>query len=403
MLLADAALGPLHAARSHCETRVTPAAMIRLAVNAMPLRSPLTGIGQYTLNLFRALEETGSVEGQYFYGSHWAREIVPAHSAAIDSVKKAVKRFVPYPYVVTRAAQSLAFARGIWRHRPEIYHEPNYMVLPFRGRVVTTFHDLSALHMPELHPPDRIAHWRRHLPKTLARADHFLTDSEYVRQEIINELKVEPSRVTAAHIGVSSEFAPRTPAQTATALAKHQLKHGEYLLAVGTLEPRKNLATALLAYAALPTALQAAYPFVVAGQEGWKNEALTQTIASLKAHGHLRFLGFVDQADLPNLYAGARAFVFPSLYEGFGLPIAEALASGIPSVTSTASCLPEIVGNAALLVDPYDVDSMASALARVLDDSAARAALGRQGPQQASHFTWQACAHKTLEVYRQLL
>jgi glycosyltransferase involved in cell wall biosynthesis len=377
--------------------------MIRLAVNAMPLRSPLTGIGQYTLNLFRALVESGEIDAHFFYGSHWASEIVPAHSAAIDTVKKAVKRFVPYPYAVTRLAQSVAFARGVWRHKPQVYHEPNYMLLPFRGRAVTTFHDLSALHMPELHPADRIGHWRRHLQGTLARADHFLTDSEFVRQELIHELKIEPARVTTAHIGVSHEFAPRTAAQTAPALQKHQLTHGQYLLAVGTLEPRKNLATALLAYAALPPALQAEYPFVVAGQEGWKNEALTATIANLKAHGHLRFLGFVDQADLPSLYAGARAFVFPSLYEGFGLPLAEAMASGVPTVTSTASCLPEIAGDGALQVGATDIDAMAQALSQVLDDAAVRGALLTSGVAQAARFTWQSCAQKTLNVYRNIV
>jgi glycosyltransferase involved in cell wall biosynthesis len=379
---------------------VTTGEPLRLAVNAIPLRSPLTGIGQYTLQLFQAIARRGDVDARFFYGSHWSDAIVPAHSAAIDTVKQAVKRVLPYPYLVTRAAQSVVFARGVWRHRPHVYHEPNYMPLRFNGRVVATFHDLSVLHMPEAHPADRVTHWRRSLPDALARIDHYLTDSEFVRQELIGELKIEPARITTAHIGVADEYHPRDAQKTQPARQKYGLHHDGYLLAVGTLEPRKNLATALQAYAHLPHALQDAYPFVIAGKEGWRNEALTDTIDKLKAQGHLRFLGFVEQSDLPLLYSAARAFVYPSLYEGFGLPVAEALASGIPTVTTTASSLPEVAGDAALLVTPSDIDAMSEALAAVLDDALCRTRLRTAGPVQAKRFRWDDCAAKTVTVYR---
>jgi glycosyltransferase involved in cell wall biosynthesis len=379
-------------------------AALRLAINAMPLRSPLTGIGQYTLRLAQALLATGEVDAQFFYGSHWSHEVVPAHSATIDTVKQAVKRLIPYPYRVTRAAQAMTFARGVWAHRPKIYHEPNYMPLPFRGRIVATFHDLSVLHMPHVHPQDRVEHWRRNLPHARARVDHFLTDSEFVRQEMIATLNIDPTRVTAAPIGIAPEFMPRCAAKTQGILTREwQLIHGEYLLAVGTLEPRKNLATALQAYARLPDAVQSAFPFVVAGRDGWNNEALARTIELLKAKGRLRFLGFVEQANLPFLYAGARAFVYPSLYEGFGLPVAEALATGVPTLTTLSSSLPEVAGDAALLVAAQDVDAMAGELLRLLTDETLRMRLTKAGPERARQFSWAACAEATLGVYRSLV
>jgi alpha-1,3-rhamnosyl/mannosyltransferase len=374
-----------------------------LIVNALPLRSPLTGIGQYTLQLFSALASQGGIDAHYFYGSHWSQTLQAAHSAGIDQVKQVIKRVVPYPYAVTRTAQSLAFAAGVRRLRPQLYHEPNYLALPFKGPLVVTIHDLSLLHMPEAHPEDRVRNWRRHFRPTLERATHILTDSAFVRDEVIHALKVEPDRVTAAPIACDAVFYPRQAADTAVVLQRHGLRHDGYLLAVGTLEPRKNLAAALTAYASLPAALQRAYPFIIAGREGWLTEGLQRTIDRLTTAGQLRFLGFVAQSDLPVLYAGARAFVYPSRYEGFGLPVLEALASGLPVVTSTAASLPEVAGDAALCVPPDDHDALATALTQALDDSAVRQCLIGRAAARAASFSWQRCAALTRAVYQRVL
>jgi glycosyltransferase involved in cell wall biosynthesis len=374
--------------------------MLRVAVNAVPLRSPLTGIGQYIRQLMAAMEARGDVEPRYFYASHWGRKAVASPVAAIDGVKRVVKKFVPYPYIVSRTGQRLMFAGGIRLYRPHLYHEPNYVALPFDGPLVVTVHDLSFVHHPQSHPKERLDHLARYLPETLARASHVITDSETVRREAIAHFGLDPARVTAIHLGVSSDFAPRTPEQTRATLARHGLEHGKYVLSVGTLEPRKNIAAAIRAWSAQDRPIHRETPLVIAGMKGWLTPELDKLIAVPESRGIVRFLGFVDDRDLPAIYAGAMAFVYPSRYEGFGLPVVEAMASGIPVITSDASCLPEIAGGAALLVPPDDDLALYKALERVAQDAALRTDLAARGIERARNFTWTRCAEETVAVYR---
>jgi alpha-1,3-rhamnosyl/mannosyltransferase len=374
--------------------------MLRVAVNAVPLRSPLTGVGQYIRQLMAAIEARGDVQPRYFYASHWGRKAVASPVAAIDDVKRVVKKVLPYPYLVSRAGQRLMFSGGMRLMRPHLYHEPNYVALPWDGPLVVTVHDLSFVHHPESHPKDRLEHFARFLPGTLERAAHVITDSETVRREALAHFGLDPKRVTAIHLGVGPEFAPRDAAATAPVLARHGLVHGGYLLSVGTLEPRKNLALAMRAWASLPKGVRGGRPLVVAGAKGWLNDSLVALVERLEREGAVRFLGFVPQEDLPVLYAGALAMAYPSRYEGFGLPVVEAMACGVPVVTSSASCLPEIAGEAALLADPDDEAAMARALRSLVEDAALRERLGRAGIARAREFTWARCAERTVGIYR---
>lgn len=374
--------------------------MLRVAVNAVPLRSPLTGVGQYIRQLMAAIEARGDVQPHYFYASHWGRKAVASPVAAIDDVKRVVKKVLPYPYLVSRAGQRLMFSGGMRILRPHLYHEPNYVALPWDGPLVVTVHDLSFVHHPESHPSDRLEHLARYLPGTLERAAHVITDSETVRREALAHFGLDPKRVTAIHLGVGPEFAPRDAAATAPVLERHGLVHGGYLLSVGTLEPRKNLALAMRAWASLPESVRGGRPLVVAGAKGWLNDNLVALVERLEREGAVRFLGFVPQEDLPALYAGALAMAYPSRYEGFGLPVVEAMACGVPVVTSSASCLPEIAGDAALLADPDDEAAMAQALRSLVEDAALRDRLGRAGIARAREFTWARCAERTVGIYR---
>lgn len=374
--------------------------MLRVAVNAVPLRSPLTGVGQYIRHLMAAIEARGDVEARYFYGSHWRHEAVASSVVAIDGVKRVVKKVVPYPYIVSRMGQRLIFSGGMRMAKPHVYHEPNYVAFPWRGPLVVTVHDLSFVHHPESHPKDRLAHLARYLPATLERAAHVITDSETVRREAIAHFGLDPRRVTAIHLGVGREFIPRTAESTAPVLAKHGLAHGGYVLSVGTLEPRKNLALAIRAWASLPAEVRNGRPLVVAGMKGWLNDSLMALVEKLERDAVVRFLGYVTQEDLPVLYAGALAMAYPSRYEGFGLPVVEAMACGVPVVTSSASCLPEVAGDAALLVDPDDEAGMADALRSLLGDEALRADLATRGAARARSFTWERCADETVTIYK---
>jgi alpha-1,3-rhamnosyl/mannosyltransferase len=300
------------------------------------------------------------------------------------------------------ALRSRAF---LWQTRAlkhYILHSPNYILLPFDGPAVATIHDLSYLHYPQHHPRERILFMERHLPRTLAQASAIICDSTFIRAEIIALLGVPAEKVTAVPLGVDRTFHPRDPATLRPVLTRYHLDGWAYLLAVSTLEPRKNLPRLLMAYARLPEALRARHPLALVGAKGWLNTELEQHLAPLERTGQLRRLGYVPQEDLPALYAGAHAFAYPSLYEGFGLPLLEAMASGVPALSSQRSSLPEVAGAAALLIDPEDIDDLTTGLERLLDDVAWRTQARVQGLAQARRFSWEGCVEDTVAVYRSL-
>jgi alpha-1,3-rhamnosyl/mannosyltransferase len=236
------------------------------------------------------------------------------------------------------------------------------------------------------------------LPLAIERAAHILTDSHFQRAEIIGYFGVAPERVTACHLGVGGEFHPRPPAECQAALERHGLRYREYLLAVGTLEPRKNLELVLRAYAQLPAALRERCPLAIAGVVGWNTATLKPQLRSLARSGAIRLLGFVDEADLPAIYAGARLFLYPSLYEGFGLPPLEAMASGVPVITSNCSSLPEVVGEAGVQIDPGDESALCDSMRRLMDDPQAWRRYSEAGLERARGFTWEKTASLTADV-----
>ena len=380
---------------------------LRVGFNATPLLAPLTGIGNYIVRLGSALAASGETDLYAFYGRRWRHEAptVPGgrrnrHStrALIDVIKP----LVPLRRELRQAQQQFSFARGLRRHAIDVYHEPNYVPIGYDVPVVASVHDLSWLRYPQTHPRDRVRWLERGMPRVVERAAAIIVDSEFVRQEVLASLGVAPARVHAIHLGVSQQFRPRGEPETRAVLQALDLAHGGYVLSVGTIEPRKNVGHVLAAYARLPEALRARYPLVIAGARGWRAADLERNLHALAAAGRVRFLGDVPDADLPALYSGAAAFVFASKYEGFGLPPLEAMASGVPVLVSDRASLPEVVGDAARLIDPEQPEDTARRLEELLGDSDARSLLARRGIERAARFTWEACARATLDVYRSI-
>jgi alpha-1,3-rhamnosyl/mannosyltransferase len=381
---------------------------LRVGFNATPLAAPLTGIGNYILHLGAALSASGEVDLYSFYGNRWVHETPRSgtgatHASFAARMRDLAKPWIPFKRGLSQARQRLTFGRGVRRHGIELYHEPNYVALPTAVPSVTTIHDLSWLRYPETHPRDRVRWLERAMPGTLSRVAAILVDSEFVRNEVLAAFGVDPSRIHVVPLGVAEAFRPRVAGQTVASLQALGLTHGCYLLTVGTIEPRKNVGHVLDAYAGLPARLRARYPLVVAGAIGWRAKTLERQLQALASRGEIRFLGRVADDDLPCLYAGAAAFVFPSLYEGFGLPPLEAMASGVPVLVSDRASMPEIAGGAAMLLDPGQSERTAACLEAVLEDAERRAAMVERGLRRAAAFTWEACAVKTLDVYRAVL
>lgn len=377
---------------------------MRVIFNVDAISAPLTGIGRYALELAQGLASHEAIEELRLYSAvRWVDD--PADALSSNRLFASLRKNLPFKTSALELYSTLRnvlFRAHTRKFQQFLLHTPNYILMPFDGPSVTTVHDLSAFNFPETHPPERVRFLERHLPKTLDRADRVITDSQFIADELHDKLGVSREKLRVVALGVDASYHPRKPELLADAMARHGLVAGSYLLVVATQEPRKNLIRLANAYAALPTTLRRRHPLIIVGARGWLSADLERVLAPLEAAGSSRRLGYVTEADLPLIYAGARAFAFPSLYEGFGLPVLEAMASGVPLLTSNVSSLPEICAGISLCVDPRDEAKLGEGLIQLLEDEDWRARSASTGLQHAADFPWSRCVDETVAVYREI-
>jgi alpha-1,3-rhamnosyl/mannosyltransferase len=271
--------------------------------------------------------------------------------------------------------------------------------LPAECPTIVTLHDLSVVLHPEWHPAERVAQFERHFPAVLQRCVHFITVSEFVRQEVIRKLGVASDRVSRVYNGIRPELVP-LPADQVAAWLKRLGLPPQYLLFVGTIEPRKNLLMLLQAYCKLPEPMRRQWPLVLVGSWGWNAQPIADYLQSTARARGVQRIGYVADEDLPYVYNGARALIYPSRYEGFGLPPLEMMACGGAVLASTAGALIETIGPRAHLVHPDDADGWHRALVRVVSDDDWWNALRADVESVAHAYTWDRCAAETLRIYR---
>jgi alpha-1,3-rhamnosyl/mannosyltransferase len=379
---------------------------MRVVVNRLVSLGRKTGIGHYTDQLVRCLREQAPAEVIDEFprgwlrraGEVWARRAgrTGGSGPEDESLRKTVRA------CLRRGARHLltaSFRMACTRQRYDLYHEPNYIPLPAAVPTVATLHDLSVLLHPEWHPPDRAAHFERHFRNGLAGCAHLLTVSEAVRQEVIRTLAVPAECVTRTYNGIRRGLRPLPAEQVAPVLSRLGLPP-RYLLYVGTIEPRKNVLLLLRAYCGLPDSVRGRWPLLLVGGWGWNTADVADYFHREARHRGARHVGYVAEEHLAAVYNGARALVYPSLYEGFGLPPVEMMACGGAVLASTAAALVETVGSRAHLTDPADSDGWRAALARVVGDDDWQQELRRGAEAVARPFTWERCATDTLRVYR---
>lgn len=376
---------------------------MKVILDVDAISPPLTGMGRYTLELARGLLRAERVtDARFFTLGRWVDD--PESLLRVGAVA-ALRRNIPFRRQARwgyRHFNQWRFRRQIGQMTDYIYHAPNNNLMVFPGAAVVTVHDLSFLRHPEFHLRERVDFWQREIPKTVARASHIITDSEFSRGEIMELLGVSADRVSAVHLGVDAAFRPELEQDCAAVLSKYGLRYKRYSLIVATIEPRKNFQRLLQAFESLPTQLRKEFPLAVAGDKGWLSEEIHATIVRLVSQGEAVKLGFVAEADLPMVYSGAAVFAYPSLYEGFGLPVLEAMACGAAVLSSDCSSIPEVAGEACLLVDPYSTESIAAGLYTLLSDEAARQNYEQTGLIRAGAFSWNNCVNQTIDVYEKL-
>jgi alpha-1,3-rhamnosyl/mannosyltransferase len=347
------------------------------------------GIGRYTSELCKGLRKREEISQLHYFAR--GRSIDDPALLLRDSE---IPRRGRFGRMLDRRKTKLTLGSSL-------VHGPNYFLPDASEEGVITVHDLSVFHFPDTHPVERVVEFERRFLKSLARATHIITDTETIRRELIEMFGVRPETVTAVPLGVSDRFRPRNHGREGSAtLSRYGLASSRYGLCVSTLEPRKKISELLLAWEQLPKSTRERFPLVLAGGTGWRNDTLVGHIDRAADEGWLRYLGFVDEDDLPALYSGAALFIYPSSYEGFGLPPVEAMASGVPLMVSDRSCLPEVCGEAARYVDPDDASAFSLAIRECLSDEEWRTRSTERGLARAAEFTWSRCVDDTMTVYQ---
>lgn len=373
-----------------------------VALNASILRAPRTGIGHYVAELAAALQAGSDIELELFDGWRWRGDVPTAAQPGYSRLSAVVKR-LPNAYTLRRHLQQARFEQGCRRLRPALYHEPSLWPFEFDGPMLMTLHDLTHVHYPHTQPADRLREIERQVGRGLERATRVLTDSQFIADEVSHHYGVPPEKLVVAPLGHAPRFYPRSQEQLATTLSSFGLQARRYLICVGTLEPRKNLQLAIDGYLALPEALRRCYPLLIAGMPGWGGEQLQSSLQRALASDQVRLLGYQPDQALAELLAGARLLLFPSLYEGFGLPVLEAMASGTPVILSRRASLPEVAGAAGLYIEPDDAQGCTQALQHLIEDELDWQARRELGLARAQDFTWTRCAQITARVYRQAM
>lgn len=391
---------------------------IDITITTESLRPPLTGIGYYTARLIEELlahPEIGNLRGLGYSGYiekdalfERIRNIdsdrtgtgqAGLKASAFNSIKRrcdsvpGLSEFLRKRYL-TLAGRRLS--RGL-------VHAPNYIAPDYAGPSVITVHDLSHIRHPETHPKERVKWLNEQLPRSISQASRIICVSEFTKQELI-DLKLAPShKISVCYNGIDPDFYPRPASQTQPILDQWNITAGSYLLSVATFEPRKNLESLLEAYGGVPPIIAQNCPLVLTGASGWMQSTLQDKVKNMPGSHRVVTTGYVTRQNLKALIAGAGVFAYPSLYEGFGLPVVEAMASGVPVVTSNCGALAEVVGDSGYTVPPKDTDALGGALLSLLTDDVLTERYRNMGIARAKQFSWRQCAKDTVLAYRHAL
>ena len=371
---------------------------MRIAIDAHSVGTELGGNESYATNLIEALAEIDLVNHYTLYVTR--REALERFTDRWPNFS--VRATLPHTPLIRIP---LTLSAELRKNPVDVLHVQFTAPLVPPCPVVASIHDLAFEHLPRTFKRRSSMQLRLTVRHTAKRAAHIITLSEYSRRDIMETYGIAPDRITVTPAAAPDSFAPVTDEKELSLVRELYGIEEDYILSVGSIQPRKNLSRLIAAYSSLRRAQPGVKlpQLVLAGKYAWLYDETLRTISELELSNSVRLTGYVPEAHLPALYSGALCFVYPSYFEGFGLPPLEAMKCGVPVIVGNRTSLPEVVGDAALLVDPFNVSEIASAMQRVIGDAGLRSQLIAKGLEQAKLFDWRDTARKTLAVYEQAL
>lgn len=382
---------------------------MKILINTGPLLAPISGVGRYIRGLTRALSALEDTHQYTFYTPPIFSHQLPRipEQQVLAARRSTILGYLPKQEQVQIVGDWIRrnlFFLGSVRKNFDLYHEPNAVPLGFPARSVVTVLDLSIVKHPETHPDVRVKLFNRYFERGLRHATRIIAISQFTANELMESFNISQDKIDVIHLAADAHFRLLDKAFVQQYKKAKGLPE-QYILYVGTIEPRKNLKVLLRAYANLPLGLRRKYPLVIAGNKGWQidrspYDEIQSLVEGLGLVNEIYFTGYVYDWELPSLYNGASIFVYPSIYEGFGLPPLEAMSCGIPVISSDAASLPEVVEDAGLLISPYDSTAWADAILQLLSDTEMQKECRQRGFQHAEKFSWERCARQTLNTYQ---
>lgn len=367
----------------------------KVIIDGLSLLSPLTGVGRYNYEIASRLEEFKQLDLTYFYG-YYSKQLLQTHqNKRLKNLKSFIKK-IPLAKKITR--KIIMLLSKFYTKTYDIYWQPNFIPLEEvkAKKVITSVHDFSSIIHKEFHPKERVEYFEKYFFKNIKRSDILICFSQFTKNEILQYFDFEENQIEVIPHGVKNDFL-----KTYDDLTLNFEIPKKFILTVGSIEPRKNLIGLLKAYNMLDENLKKEYKLVLVGFKGWENREIMELINKNKTNIH--YLGFVTDEELAKVYNLASLFVFPSFYEGFGLPPLEAMACGTPVVTSNLTSLPEVCEDAVLYCNPHNEIDIKEKMEKILKDKTLQKDLSIKGKKQAQKFSWEKSALAHLDILKNTL
>lgn len=374
---------------------------MKIAIDIRTINKPRSGVGYYVTNLIQKLQEIDTDNNYCLISNNGEYENTFRAQPNFENLRTCISN---ENHLIGDFWESFYLPRLLEKKNVSVFHGPAFMVPLIKRKMgtVVTIHDIVSFIMPDTIPM-KYAFYMRNLIKLVSRrADRIISVSQSTKKDLITWLGVPEEKITVVHQAVSGIFRPAASGDGGAEIRRRFGIHGRYMLFVGNLEPRKNLIRLMEAFAMARERLGGPIQLVICGKKGWLCSGILKTCERIRRGDDILITNYVNEIDLLGLYQNAEMFVFPTRYEGFGLPALEAMACGAPVITSNVSSLPEITGGAAMLINPSDVGEISEAMIKLAGSASLRSELREKGFKQAKLFSWTKTARETLDVYRTL-